>query len=47
MCKKGSKEVEEWEVYKSVILVIAGIVCVFRYVGRKGMRSEWWDEGMR
>ena len=26
---------------------MAGKVCGFRYVGRKGKRSEWWDEEMR
>ena len=38
---------EEWEVFKSVVLEVAGKVCGFRYVGRKGKRSEWWDEEMR
>ena len=35
---------DEWEVFKSVVLEVAGRVCGFRYVGRKGKRSEWWDE---
>ena len=38
---------EEWSVFKSIVWEVAGEVCGFRYVGRKGKRIEWWDEEMR
>ena len=38
---------DEWEKFKSLILRSAGEICGYKRIGRKGKKSEWWDDEMR
>ena len=38
---------DEWEKFKSLTLKSAGEVCGYKRIGRKGKKSEWWDDEMR
>ena len=37
----------EWERFKFAVLRCAGEVCGYKKLGRKGKRSEWWDDEVR
>ena len=38
---------DEWEKFKSFILRSAGEICGYKRIGRRGKKSEWWDDEMR
>ena len=38
---------DEWENLKSHILKSAGEICGYKRIGRRGKKSEWWDDEMR
>ena len=38
---------DEWERFKSFVLSSAGESCGYKRIGRRGKKSEWWDDEMR
>ena len=38
---------DEWEKCKSIVLRSAGELCGYKRIGRRGKKSEWWNDEMR